>query len=413
MNRQKINALNRLLASLGIIALGIIMIFEARDIIPLLRILSLGALIFLFASRIFGIFLEFDAWKENLFYALLYALLVAVIINLPDFYTRFIAFIVGIYALANALIQFINYYIFRKNHVQGVLFALFRAILSLISFIVLMTAPFYASPFIFVISGIYLILFGIFNSLSWLNIIFHERFSLTLSLPAFITALLPPALYMRIKNNPDLKPYLKCLPISSKYPLQVSVHTHDGGFEAIGHIDVTLKGITYNYGLHDPKARRLFGSAGDGVLVVVNHEAFIKNSLKDHKTMIFDFQLDLDEKEINEIEKRIALLMQDAYPFSCAAKLEEEAGLTPKADDYISRVYRDTACKLYKFKSGPFKTYFVFSQNCIQLTDFLIRNQEIDLLKMSGVITPGAYLSFLFSLYEKNDSLVKDLIIYK
>ena len=412
-NRKRINAFNRLLASVGIIVLGIVMIVDAHEVIPLLRFLTLSALALLVISRLLGCFLDFASWKEHLLYALFYLFILVINTCFPDFYTRFIALIVGIYALGNAIIQFINYYIFRKNHIQGVLFALFRALFSLLSFVVLMLAPLIASNFIFVISGIYLIIFGFFNSLSWLKILFNERFDLTISLPAAITALLPASLYMRIKNDPEHQNYLKYQAEPSKYPLDVSVYTHDGGFEAIGHIDVSLKGTTYSYGLHDPLTSHLFGAAGDGVLVVVNREAFIQSNLKDQKTMIFNFHFDLNEDAIQEVEKRINLLMDDAYPFKCQAQIEEEKGLDAKAQDYISRIYRDTHCKLYKFDKGPFKTYFVFSQNCIQLTDFLIRNKEIDLLKMNGVITPGAYLSFLYSLYLKNDSLVKGLDIYK
>ena len=45
-------------------------------------------------------------------------------------------------------------------------------------------------------------------------------------------------------------------------------------------LDISLNGTIYSYGLHDPEARFLMGSAGEGVLVVTDRDAFFKNSLK-------------------------------------------------------------------------------------------------------------------------------------
>lgn len=409
MTKKNINAINRILASAGLIVLGLVLLFQSEDVLPFLRVILLWALAFFTLSRFVGVFIDHEHRKENLIYFGLYSLMLVILLRYVNIITRFVALIVGIYALINSFIQLVNHFIFRKNHVQGVIFALFRAIMDFFFGVALLLMPLVASNLIFVIAGAYLIVFGVFSSLSWIYILFNERFSVSISLPAILTAFLPARLYMRIKDNDDIKTE----PVPSKYPLEISVYTHDGGFEAIGHMDVSIYGKTYSYGLHDPKTRRLFGSAGEGVLVVVDRSDFFKANLADGKTMIFNFQLDLNQADLDRVQERIDLLMKDVYPFDCDAKIEEQKGLPVQADDYISRVYRQTHCELYKFKSGPFKTYFVFSQNCIQLTDFLVRNQEIDLLMMSGIITPGAYLSFLYSLYEKNDSLVKAVDIYK
>lgn len=413
MIKDRINAINHCLASAGIIIIGIVLTMQAEIVIPLLRIITLCALAFLSISKLIGIFFDKENLRDNILYGLIYLLFFILIVSFPNVYTRFIALVVALYALFNAAIQLINYLIYRKQHIQGVIFSLFRFFFDFIFGIVLIVLPLVSSSFIFVLAGIYLIIFGIFNSLSWIFLLLNQKFNISISLPAIITALLPARLYMRIKSDPKMKEYIRYEPEPSLYPLEISIYTHDGGFEAIGHMDICLNGTIYSYGLHDPEARVLMGSAGEGVLVVTDRDAFFKNSLKDGKTMIFNFQLDVDENQIAQIQNRIDLLMKDAYPFDCAAKRQIDAGLEVKADDYISRVYLDTHCNLYKFKEGPFKTYFVFSQNCIQLADFLVRNKEIDLLMMNGVITPGAYLSFLYSLLEKSNTIVKNLVIYK
>lgn len=412
MLKSRANAINKTLASIGVIILGVITIIQSDEVIPLIRLITIIALLCLVTSRIIAIFLD-HKYQENLFYALIYSVIIALIIIYPNIYVRSISLVVSIYAYVNFLIQAINYYIFRKNHIQGVMFTLFRAILDLCFGLGLTLMPIFASHLIFVFAGVYLIIFGFFNSLSWIYILFNERFSISVSLPAIITTFLPVTLYMKIKNDPKVEEYIKHEPEPSEYPLEISIYTHEDGFEAIGHIDVSYYGTIYSYGLHDPKTRSLFGSAGEGVLVVSDRSKFLKSALKDGKTMIFNFQFDLSDEQLKLVKKRIDLLMEDAIPFKCEAELQLEEGLVTNANDYISGVYLDTNCDLYKFTKGPFKTYFVFSQNCIQLTDFLVRNQQIDLLKMTGIITPGAYLSFLFSLYEKDNSLVKNLVIYK
>lgn len=413
MFKERINAVNHCLANIGLIIIGIVLTIQANIVIPLLRIITLCALGFLFISKLVGVFIDKKHLRDNILYGLIYLVVFILIMAFPNVYTRFIALVVALYALVNAAIQLINYLIYRKQHIQGVLFSLFRFFFDFIFGIVLIVVPLVSSGLIFVLAGVYLIIFGIFNSLSWIYLLLNQKFNISISLPAVITALLPVQLYMRIKNDPKMEEYIKYEPEPSLYPLEISIYTHDGGFEAIGHMDISLNGTIYSYGLHDPEARFLMGSAGEGVLVVTDRDAFFKNSLKDGKTMIFNFQLDVDEKQIAQVQSRIDLLMKDAYPFDCKAKRQMDAGLEVTADDYISRVYLDTHCDLYKFKEGPFKTYFVFSQNCIQLADFLVRNTEIDLLMMSGVITPGAYLSFLYSLLEKNNTIVKNLVIYK
>ena len=49
----------------------------------------------------------------------------------------------------------------------------------------------------------------------------------------------------------------------------------------------------------------------------------------------------------------------------------------------------------------------------IKGVDYLIRNKEINLIEMSGIITPGTYINFLYQLYLDPSSIVKGIKIYK
>lgn len=54
---------------------------------------------------------------------------------------------------------------------------------------------------------------------------------------------------------------------------------------------------------------------------------------------------------------------------------------------------------MYKFANGKFKTYFVFSTNCVLLADELLHCKELDLIPIGGIVTPGTYLEFLNTEY--------------
>ena len=412
MNKNIVAYILNILGYLGIVVLGIIFIVEANVAVPFLW---LGFLILLGvyeAGLLYGLIIKRQ--YKNLPSILFAFIIMGVIYAFPVTYNRFIGLIVGLYALLNAIINFVEYQIRRKEKLNGIIGKLFLSIIFLIFALILFVVPYYGVELTFVIAGIYNIVYGLINLIfAFLEIVDHRKFGL--SLPVIISALLPLRVFMRIKSDDAIMSRTISDPDddSDEAPLCVNIYIQESGFESFGHVDVSIGDTIYSYGLHDPKDRYLLGSAGKGVLVEVNKKAFLKNCLKSGKTMIISYEIYPDDKELAIIKKRLADLLKDAYPFKCDARLEEEKGEAMKADDYISDVYKDTRCHLYKFKRGKFKTYFVFTTNCVLLTDYLIRNKEINLFDMSGIITPGTYLNFLYQLYLDPDSIVKGIKIYK
>ena len=57
-------------------------------------------------------------------------------------------------------------------------------------------------------------------------------------------------------------------------------------------------------------------------------------------------------------------------------------------------MYNATGAKFYKFNSGKFKTYFVLNTNCVKLADEILGKCGINIIKISGIITPGAYYDY-------------------
>lgn len=398
---------------LALLAAGGFLIAEANVAVPFLWHAILIILAIMIAAMVFDVI--FKKNRQNILLIIAMCGAMVFIYLFPTTYNRFIGLMVGSYALLNAVINFVEYYIRRKNQLNGILGKLFASFIFLIFALILILAPQKGAGLVFVVAGIYSIIQALINIVFAVLELFGQR-KFGLSLPVFLSALLPLNVFMRVSGDDALMahsigdPYDD--PDINDVPLSVNIYIQGSGFESFGHVDVAIGDTIYSYGLHDPSDRVLWGSAGHGVLVKVDKRAFFKNSLKTGKTMIISYEIYPSKEEMRTIKERLAKLMKDAVPFACNAKLKEE-GQKVRDDDYISDVYKDTGCELYKFKSGKFKTYFVFTTNCVLLTDYLIRNKEINLIEMSGIITPGTYINFLYQLYLDPSSIVKGIKIYK
>ena len=68
--------------------------------------------------------------------------------------------------------------------------------------------------------------------------------------------------------------------------------------------------------------------------------------------------------------------------------------------------------EFYKFYKSTYKTYFLLSTNCVKLVDEVVGATGSDLLKINGVITPGAYYEYLEQEFKKEKSNVITKQIY-
>lgn len=401
------------ITSLTLFSIGTLFIIHANWGLPLLRVFLVIFLVIMIISNAIATILRRKDYKTKVIYMIIQAIILVFLIQNPEGYVSFVGLVTGLYTLVTAIIYFVDFSIAREDHLSGVAAKLLLAIIFFIASLFLIFTPQRGTSLIFIVSGIYLIVGSIVRFLETIFDIFGKRLAATMSLPVIFSALIPPRVYMSIKNNPELKDKIISDPLKDDpAPVEVFIYLRDDGiFESMGHVDIAYEGTIYSYGLHDPKRRKILGSAGDGVLIKAKREPFLQNCLKSGHTIILDFKLYPSKSDMKLIADRIDDLLKDAYPFICESHAQELLGEMMVADDYISDVYRDTHCELYKFKKGRFKTYFVFTTNCVGLADHLIRNKEVDLLNMTGIITPGNYLNFLYRLYQKKDSIVKDLVI--
>ena len=337
----------------------------------------------------------------------------------PNQFMTFIHVFFGWWMLGHGILLLITFYVYLHDQLPGAVPQLFAGVFSVVLaiFMILGRNMTIKTEILSILAGIYFVLYGA------LNIVFHlidlrRRIhpgvrSISLSSPVIISAFLPIRFYISIKRlKADM--LLRKQRESSPSDVRVYVYIKGKGPEMFGHLDISYKGQIWSYGNHDPASRRLNGTYGDGVLIRADETKFLEESIHTDGKTVIGFSLHLTDQQKKMLEARMDALMSRAVPWKCAARLAHDRGEDMSGCvDYASRVYRETFCEMYKFKSGKFRTYFVSSTNCVMLADELIRNRDLNLIDINGVITPGAYLSFLNTQYLKENTSVVSRIFYE
>ena len=338
-----------------------------------------------------------------------------IILVYPTLFYRFAIIFVGWWMFAEACINLIKFYVKKKDQVSGAASLFISGFISLIlSIFLIFSKSMSKGHIVALIGGIYLIIYGL------LGFTFHlffnspnKKYHWSYSPPVLLNAFIPSNVFISIKH---LKKTSKLDIHKEKIqtPLHVYVYLNETGPEAFGHIDIGYKGTIYSYGCHDPNTRKLVGTMGDGVLIKSDEKKFIDNATHGENKVIISYGIDLSEHEQSILEKRIGDLMHRTIPWLCLyAENEKEGKDVSHIHDYASRVYQNTHAEMYKFTSGKFKTYFIAGTNCVNLADDLIRSKELNLIDLNGLVTPGAYLAFLNTEYQKKDSIVKTRTLYE
>lgn len=199
----------------------------------------------------------------------------------------FAAIFIGIYQLFTAMINFITYYLYRKDQVEPRLRFLIDGIwLSILGVASLFVSGTQLVVQTFII-GSYLVLYGLTNLRD--GFIFEESIEqqslkrhVRLTLPLFIAALVPRMTLQRIndfladnKGQTPQSVYNGHKDIAIVPSLEVFIHVGEEGFGVVGHVDLSYKGRVYGYGSYDVLSERLGGAIGDGVLFKTERQAYI------------------------------------------------------------------------------------------------------------------------------------------
>lgn len=342
-----------------------------------------------------------------------------IILIWPDQFMKFMHVFYGWWMLGHAILMLINFYVYLVDQLPNAIGQLFSGIVSLIIGFFMITGQNISikTEILSIIAGIYFILYGLMGFVMHLLYLLKKQNpkfrSLSLSSPILLSAFLPIRFYISIKNL-KLNEQLQENSVDNENDLHVYIYLKGKGPEMFGHTDIGYKGTIWSYGNHDPAARHLLGTYGDGVLIRANEKLFLKESIGTDGKTIVGYGIHLTDAQKAVLEKRLEALMARAVPWKCAAQIAMEKGEDASScKDYASRVYKETHCDMFKFQSGKFRTYFIASTNCVMIADELIRNRDLNLIDLNGLITPGAYLSFLNTEYLKKNTPVYSRIFYE
>lgn len=420
MHTERLNRLNMLLMGVLFIGLGIFVLNTSTLILSALTyIFGIVFVLNGISKFIILVFRKQKKREKEISFANVLINLVAgiVILSFPKMPISLFAIGFIFYSLALGLTHGINFIIMHNNKVKGKYKALISFVFYMSFVLFLSFSPYLHINVIMNVIACYFILYG---SMYFKDLILEvtpisrkDNFKrhIRISLPVIFQALLPkfvlnginqfltPSDQKEIDARSDFSQYK----VEEKADIEIYIHTSNRGFGKMGHVDLCIGDEFLTYGNYDSKSVRFFEMIGDGVLISAYKKDYIPFVIKDSEKTLICYGIKLGEKQKKQVIAQFDQLKKYLYPWKPPV-------FTGNEDPYAARL--SNGCKgtaFYKFKKGKFKTYFVLSTNCVLLADNLVGKAGLDVLKINGIITPGAYYEYL----EHEFASKNEMVIYK
>lgn len=334
----------------------------------------------------------------------------------PNTFLSLFPIIFGFYMLLNGIIKLLAYMIYKEQKLKGYHPTLLSSIIDFIFSFTTITNPSENINKLTIILGLYLILFGLTHLYDLIKDLFPKLFKskkrrIRVTLPIIISALIPYGIYTKINNVLDkysTPVYIKNKNASGKVDLEIFIHVKDSLIGSIGHADLCFENKVYSYACYDDNSKRLFESIADGMLCIIKSKSkYLKFCTNYSKKTIFSFGITLSDKQKDRIKEELKKMQEYAYRWKCEQELTIE-----ECTDFASTLYKHTDVQYYKFHKGKWKTYFLFTTNCVKLVDKVLGVTGSDVLNVNGLITPGAYYNYLNKEFKRKNSNVIKKTIY-
>ncbi|AWW28630.1 HdeD family acid-resistance protein [Acetobacterium sp. KB-1] len=245
----------------------------------------------------------------------------------------------------------------------------------------------------------------------------HIRVTLPLVFAAFLPMRMLKKVNALVQEEPDALLLLEDHSIERTTDMEIFIHTKEGLIPGMGHVDAAIGECVYSYGNYDDSTWKLGGFLADGVLVEMPKTEHVKQALKVEKKILMGYGLALTPEQKKGVQEQLDDLLSHVLPWEPKAEQADKGEIKGNAKDFedvSSQLYNDAKASFYKFKQGnEFKTYYALGTNCVKLVDTLVGKTGIDLIKINGIITPGAYLDYLDRLYDRGDSIVVSRTLYQ
>ncbi|MCH5324082.1 MAG: DUF308 domain-containing protein [Eubacterium sp.] len=429
MTRERIHSIWLALFGAGLIAFGITILVQGRFLlVPAARI---GGAVIMLSGLNQMIRAYVKKRRIPLISGLGFILMGLVTVFLPGMTLGILTMAFSLYLLLNAAVKLIDFIAAVRNKIPpDDIFADFFAFAAFLIFgVIMLFGSFYTRRMLLLISGIYCVLYGLTALADFVREILPNRAKtavrrkIRVSLPLFISTFFP---FGALKNYQkrldsreiDIEKLLaEEKQLDKQYPpnIHVLIHVSGDGVGIMGHCDLYVDGEVLSYGNYDESSARLFNALGDGVMFVSEFEPYIEFSVRSDRQMVFDYGLRLTDEQLERVRAEIRRIKSSVYrwkpPYQRALERGEKAAVTD-FKDYCSGLWGGTKAKFYKFRSGKFKSYCVMSTNCVLLADSILSKAGTDIIKVVGIISPGAYYDYLQKEYLLENGLVVSRDIY-
>ena len=337
----------------------------------------------------------------------------------PKTFLSIFPILFSLYIFLNGIIKFSTFCVYKSNNFKGFFRTLFASILDFVFGFIIITNPSRSIKPLTYILGIYFILIGFNHLIDYLRVKFPNNFffkkrRFRITLPTIISLLIPYAFYTKInkKLSDEITPVKIDKDVSGDVDLEIFIGVKDSLIGTFGHADLWFEGKVYSYGHYDEDSKKLFDTIGDGTLFIIDDRMkYLRFCAEHSKKTIFAFGITLTDKQKEKVRNELNKIKNNTYRWKCV----QENDKSQEFGDYASCLYRSTNAEFYKFTQSSYKLYFALWTNCVKLVDNILKATGGDILRLNGVITPGAYYYHLNNEFKKKKSNVirKEIITNK
>lgn len=407
--------------------LGVSFLFESLSIWNWLYITLVAGISGLVVIKVFNMFLNYKKIRKRISQwmdILLWIVVLIVSFSVPEYFYAILPRLVGGWILLHAIVKIIVLSIRKKDKLPVQIHSILFLLGDLIMCFYLLISPDKHETIINWFTGGYFIIYGGNVLLDMIREILPigsgEKLDnkIQLSIPPILSVIIPPHLMSTLLNKDkedQIKEEFEAIKEDIPVDMEVLIHLAAKGPAMFGHADLVYRGMVMSYGCYDPHNRRLFGTLGDGVIIIAPRNSYLKNCLENEGKTLISFGVSLNDEQKKLLNKRLLEVFSNLVDFESDEQLKQKnLPIQGICDDYISRVTRTSPEALfYKIKEGKLKTFFVCSTNCVFFLSNILSVIGLNLFDLSGIVSPGAYYDFLNKQFKSNKGFIVSRQLYR
>jgi len=421
-----------LIAAIGVMLLGILLLFLHDETIEILLVLIVSASLVLGGISFMIQQFQIKKYVQGILGLMLYLLVAAVLLVLQYFFwvitlapillIGLISILVGLVRAAICVNCFVN------GFRGGFMNALFAIVLIALG-VLFVFAPVEHFVSLRYLMSIYLIiyaitLFGDFYAEVTLSELEEDRRRrrMHIALPNMITAFKIKNMVKNITKQIDDKKFEKKIIVEDKenskfdaVNLEINLHLTDPSGNQFGHMDIAIGDTVYSYGTYDKSKNKLAGFISQGTYAEIPKLPYYKYCIDNCGDYIFSYGASFSEKQLQTVKDRLAKFKEYCEPLEF--KLENPEITTPEPGkrygDSGDNLVRFLNAKIFTVVDGSFKSYFGVNINCVMFADWLLADTGIDAVSMGGLRTPGAFYYMLENMFHRaNNRIIRKISYY-